>query len=290
MIKGLRRRGTRMLLIATAMLAGAAGVALATIPGSNGVINGCYEKRTGLLRVIDTEPPANKKCTTFETPISWSQQGPKGDQGLQGIQGERGPQGPEGPQGPAGPKGESAPEKPSIPGPEGPEGPPGEPGEPGPQGDDGPQGPQGPQGPTGPQGSTGPQGPAGTSKGRLFEENTPLTHALPLVDETVMLENVPAGKHLILAKIQFLATHVVPAAVDNMTCKLVGVTDRGEIVLDFGVSGGNTRLDTVTLFGTTQDLTTSDRLRVACSHSAAGAVHSRKLMMIEVSEFGFTGF
>jgi hypothetical protein len=72
MIKGLRRRGTRMLLLATAMLAGAAGIALATIPGATGVINGCYEKRTGLLRVIDAE--AGKKCTQWETPISWSQQ------------------------------------------------------------------------------------------------------------------------------------------------------------------------------------------------------------------------
>ena len=79
MIKGLRRRGVRVLLVATAMLAGAAGVALATIPGSNGVINGCYEKRIGILRVIDAE--AGKTCTSFETPISWNQQGPKGDPG-----------------------------------------------------------------------------------------------------------------------------------------------------------------------------------------------------------------
>jgi hypothetical protein len=113
---------------------------------------------------------------------------------------------------------------------------------------------------------------------------------LPLFDETVILENVPAGKHLILAKIQFSAVHVVSAAVDLMTCELTGVTDRGDIVLDVGVSGGNTRLDTITLFGTTHELTTSDRVKVVCSHNAAGTVGSRKLMMIEVSEFGFTGF
>jgi hypothetical protein len=88
MIKALGRRSARMLLTATALLAGAAGIALATIPGSNGVINGCFEKRTGLLRVIDTE--AGKTCTQWETPISWNQ---KGEQGLQGIQGEKGDKG-----------------------------------------------------------------------------------------------------------------------------------------------------------------------------------------------------
>jgi hypothetical protein len=48
----------------------AGGVASATIPAA-GVINGCYEKRTGLLRVIDAE--AGKTCITkYETPISWN--------------------------------------------------------------------------------------------------------------------------------------------------------------------------------------------------------------------------
>jgi polyhydroxyalkanoate synthesis regulator phasin len=46
------------------------GVASATIP-AGGLINGCYEKRTGLLRVIDAE--AGKTCITkYETPISWN--------------------------------------------------------------------------------------------------------------------------------------------------------------------------------------------------------------------------
>jgi ASPM-SPD-2-Hydin domain-containing protein len=99
MIKALGRRGARMLLTATALLAGAAGVALATIPGSTGVINGCYEKRTGILRVIDTE--AGKTCLRIETPISWNQTGPKGDPGAQGPRGAQGPQGEQGEPGPA---------------------------------------------------------------------------------------------------------------------------------------------------------------------------------------------
>jgi len=91
MLKGLRRRGVRVLLIAGAILAGAAGIALATIPGSTGVINGCFDKRKGDLRVIDTE--AGKTCATSETPISWNERGERGAQGDTGPRGETGPPG-----------------------------------------------------------------------------------------------------------------------------------------------------------------------------------------------------
>jgi hypothetical protein len=147
MIKGLRRRGARMLLLATAMLAGAAGIALATIPGATGVINGCYEKRTGLLRVIDAE--AGKTCTQWETPISWNQKGLKGDQGLQGLQGEKGDTGAVGPQGPQGETGATGAQ--------------GERGLQGEKGAKGDQGVPGIQGERGPQGEQGPQGPPGNS-------------------------------------------------------------------------------------------------------------------------------
>jgi hypothetical protein len=58
-------------LIALGLLALVAGVAYAAIPASDGTISGCYEKRTGLLRVIDKE--AGKTCLSFENPISWNQ-------------------------------------------------------------------------------------------------------------------------------------------------------------------------------------------------------------------------
>ena len=172
MIKGLRGRGVRVLLVATAMFAGAAGVALATIPGSNGVINGCYEKRIGILRVIDAE--AGKTCTSFETPISWNQQGPKGDpgsagpagadgadgaQGLPGPQGEAGLRGPQGEPGPTGPQGERGPTGPQ--GERGPTGPQGAPGADGADGKDGAPGPTGPHGVQGERGATGAQGVRG---------------------------------------------------------------------------------------------------------------------------------
>jgi hypothetical protein len=75
------------------------GAAYAAIPGSNGTIDGCYEKATGKLRVVDAE--AGKTCKKSEEPIAWSRQGPKGDPGATG------PAGPAGPQGPAGPAGTS---------------------------------------------------------------------------------------------------------------------------------------------------------------------------------------
>ena len=191
MIRALRRRGVRMLVAATTILAGATGVALATIPTSgSGVINGCYEKRTGILRVIDAE--AGKTCTSFETPISWNEKGPQGIQGLKGDKGDPGKDGINGTNGTDGKDG-----APGTPGADGKDGAPGADGkdgisvtsvsEPaganctfggsaftaangvthacngarGEDGKDGATGPTGLQGPRGPQGLQGVQGPPG---------------------------------------------------------------------------------------------------------------------------------
>ena len=50
-----------------------AGVALA-IPDSNGVINGCYQKNAGNLRVVNSAA----SCRNDEIPISWNVQGQTG--------------------------------------------------------------------------------------------------------------------------------------------------------------------------------------------------------------------
>jgi hypothetical protein len=102
--------------VAAALVGG--GVALATIPGSGGVITGCYAKATGTLRVIDT---SSAQCKAGESALTWNQagpQGPKGDAGPQGPKGDTGPQGPQGPKGDVGPLGLQGP-----PGPQGPQGP-----------------------------------------------------------------------------------------------------------------------------------------------------------------------
>ena len=63
-------------------LALAGGVAYATIPDSNGVIQGCYGKSGGSLRVIDS---AVAECKSNETPLAWNVQGPPGEQGDPGA-------------------------------------------------------------------------------------------------------------------------------------------------------------------------------------------------------------
>ena len=71
-------------------LVGLVALAGAAIPSADDTINGCYDKSTGNLRVIDT---AKDKCKVSEVAISWNQAGSPG------------PQGPEGPAGPTGPQG-----------------------------------------------------------------------------------------------------------------------------------------------------------------------------------------
>jgi hypothetical protein len=109
-------RGRRAAVIAIAGLMVTAGIVSATIP-SNNVIDACYSKSGGALRVIDGTVT---KCAKNETGLAWNVQGPKGDQGEVGPQGPAGPQGPQGPAGPEGPTG--------------------------PKGDKGDQGPAGPAG------------------------------------------------------------------------------------------------------------------------------------------------
>ena len=72
-----------------ALLLGSA--ALAAIPGAGGVITGCYDKRSGAMRVIDAQ--AGKTCTKDELKLTWNQLGPQGPQGLKGDPGPQGLQG-----------------------------------------------------------------------------------------------------------------------------------------------------------------------------------------------------
>src|SRR5215472_11248383 len=98
--------------VVIAVVAGGAGLALASIPDSNtGVITGCYQMVGGQLRVIDAQ--AGAKCGPAEKKLTWNHTGPQGPAGpagpagAQGAQGPAGPAGPAGPQGPAGPAGAS---------------------------------------------------------------------------------------------------------------------------------------------------------------------------------------
>src|SRR6266567_4924803 len=72
------RRGRWFVLgsVVGAVLAGGAAATIAAIPGADGVINGCYQKNVGNLRVID--PNSGDSCRPSEIPINWSQTGPQG--------------------------------------------------------------------------------------------------------------------------------------------------------------------------------------------------------------------
>ena len=85
---------------------GAAGLALASIPSSSGVINTCYT-RGGGFRVIDAE--AGQSCRRFENALSWNQRGAQGPPGAAGAPGAKGDQGAKGDKGDTGQTGPAGP-------------------------------------------------------------------------------------------------------------------------------------------------------------------------------------
>jgi hypothetical protein len=71
----------------------AGGLAWAAIPGAGGVINGCYHRSEGMLRVIDS---TRQGCRDSEVPIAWNQTGPQGPHGDEGSPGTDGAPGKDG--------------------------------------------------------------------------------------------------------------------------------------------------------------------------------------------------
>lgn len=103
-------RTARLLVGVLTVLALSAGLVSASIPNSQtGVINGCFIKADGTLRLIDVE--AGQSCKKSEQAIAWSQTGPRGPQGLPGAAGAPGAPGQPGEPGAAG-----APGAPGAPG------------------------------------------------------------------------------------------------------------------------------------------------------------------------------
>src|SRR5438046_1139999 len=104
------RRGLVALTVVAVGLA-AGGIAYASVPDSNGVIHGCYNragaKSTGgtSLTIIDS---SYSSCARGQQQITWNQKGPKGATGAQGPTGPAGTNGSRGPTGPKGPTGASA--------------------------------------------------------------------------------------------------------------------------------------------------------------------------------------
>jgi hypothetical protein len=78
--------------IAVVALAGA-GIAHAGVPGSDGVIHGCYRTSGGQLRVVHSDRP---DCGKGEQAIEWSKTGPQGFAGTDGNNGTDGRDGVDG--------------------------------------------------------------------------------------------------------------------------------------------------------------------------------------------------
>src|SRR3954471_10195424 len=96
------RKWNRRVVLSAAALAvglGSVGVAMATIPGSGGVISACYKTKKGNVRVIDS---TSGSCVAGESPLTWNSTGPQGPQGGPGGPGPQGPVGPAGPTGSTG--------------------------------------------------------------------------------------------------------------------------------------------------------------------------------------------
>lgn len=99
------RTGKAVLLLGVGLAGGAAAVAVAAIPDSNGAIHACYSVTNGEpvtstanLRIID--PGAGQTCSTSlagapapEKQIDWNQSGPAGPTGPQGPAGQNGENG-----------------------------------------------------------------------------------------------------------------------------------------------------------------------------------------------------
>ena len=74
-------RAQRIIVLTAMTILLTAIIAFATIPGSDGVINSCYHKNDGALRIIDS----NDQCKANEEALSFNQTGPQGPQGLSGT-------------------------------------------------------------------------------------------------------------------------------------------------------------------------------------------------------------
>jgi hypothetical protein len=86
-----------VLVLVVAGLAGAAGIAYATIPDNAGVFHACVKDENGAVRLIDPSSGGQQgQCKDNETAVSWNQTGPPGTPGTPGTPGENGAPGPPG--------------------------------------------------------------------------------------------------------------------------------------------------------------------------------------------------
>jgi Collagen triple helix repeat (20 copies) len=153
-------RPRRIALGAVVAVGATGGIALASIPGGDGVFHACMLKDVGTIRMIDPGKSGFKgHCSHLEREITWNQKGPAGVQGDPGSIGPKGDKGDPGAPGAPGAKGD--PGEPGAKGDPGEPGAKGDPGEPGAKGDPGEPGAKGDPGEPGAKGDPGEPGAKG---------------------------------------------------------------------------------------------------------------------------------
>ncbi len=137
--------------VGAAAIGSGSSIAFAGSSSAGPVIQGCYNERTGILRIAKT-------CKRDEATIDWNEIGPTGRRGPTGATGASGAAGTTGATGPTGATGATR-----ATGPTGATGATGDSGPAGPVGATGDTGATGPAGPAGATGATGATGPAGAT-------------------------------------------------------------------------------------------------------------------------------
>ena len=92
------RPSPAMAVALAALVVAIGGVAFATIPGSDGRLQACYQRGNGNLRLVDSAGD----CRSSESAVSWNQAGVTGPTGPRGVTGPKGDAGSTGEQGPPG--------------------------------------------------------------------------------------------------------------------------------------------------------------------------------------------
>ena len=245
--------------IACGVLLIAAAITYASIPAPNGVINGCYGKGSGVLRVIDS----GAGCLPSEIPLNFNQVGPQGPMGPRGVTGATGPSGPAGVAGPTGPAGAA-----------------------------GAVGPTGPMGLAGAAGPAGPTGAPGNSRATFAIDNTFFRFPTSFLTK-VLSKTLPQGNWVFVATANLLGDSQSSTPYQFARCELRN--GAGAILGGADTALANIYIPTapfqgqisVTVNGGAAIGAAGDEISLWCNVSgvANGYVRSRQMLIWEVGGF-----
>jgi hypothetical protein len=192
------------LIASLAFTLGSAGIAYGLV--ANGVIGGCYNNATGILRVATDKAPCIVAGNAvlvqapwlLETPLSWNQVGQQGATGAAGPTGATGARGPAGPTGPEGLTGAT--------------------GATGPKGDSGATGATGAPGSGAPLASLDALIGVPCNLGTAYAGTVQIAYGLPSAASVITYKCVPASNLVTLTVFMNPATYCWRDALGRQTC------------------------------------------------------------------------